>query len=104
VSENLPVVVPASQATAGLGRLYRRGGSRGHAAAALRAGTVARLGPGVGLAPTDQPAIVAARLAEATGRTVDEVAALLYGPVPNTDRDLLDLAQRLDALEKETSA
>ncbi|WP_221655742.1 DUF4350 domain-containing protein, partial [Actinotalea ferrariae] len=38
VTEPLPVTVRAAETTLGRGRLYRRGRSRGHAAAALRAG------------------------------------------------------------------
>src|SRR4029079_9085813 len=49
VTEKLPVVVRAGETTRGRGRLYRRGRSHGHAAAALRAGTAARSAARLGL-------------------------------------------------------
>ncbi|WP_188037600.1 DUF4350 domain-containing protein, partial [Actinotalea sp. JY-7885] len=42
VTEPLPVTVRAAETTLGRGRLYRRGRSRGHAAASLRAGMARR--------------------------------------------------------------
>jgi hypothetical protein len=37
----------------------------------------------------------------ATGRSSDEVAALLYGPPPTDDVGLAQLARRLDEMESE---
>ena len=49
VTEDLPVVVPAAEATRGRGRLYRRARARGHAAAALRAAAADRLAGRLGV-------------------------------------------------------
>ncbi|MGN8246006.1 DUF4350 domain-containing protein [Cellulomonas soli] len=101
VTEPLPVVVRAAETTRGRGRLYRRGRSRGHAAAALRAGAAARSARHLGL-PRSAPApTVIDALALASGRDRTEVAALLYGPPPTDDVALTRLARDLDDLESE---
>ncbi|MBC7291140.1 MAG: DUF4350 domain-containing protein, partial [Actinotalea sp.] len=101
VTEPLPVVVRAAETTVGRGRLYRRARSRGHAAAALRAGTARRCAARLGLPRSaEAPALVDA-VARAVRRPADEVAALLYGPPPTDDDGLLGLARRLDELESE---
>jgi hypothetical protein len=81
VAEPLPVVVRAAEVVEGHGRLYRRGGSRAEAAAALRAGTAARLARRRGTPPDAR-----------AGRW-------LSGPVPTTDRELVELARALRTLE-----
>lgn len=101
VTEPLPVVVRASEATLGRGRLYRRTRAHGHAAASLRAGTAARLAGRLGLPRTaGAPAVVDA-IARATGRSVAEISGLLYGPPPTDDGGLIQLARQLDQLESE---
>lgn len=101
VSEPLPVVVRSAETTRGRGRLYRRGRSRGHAAAALRAGTATRAARRLGL-PRSAPApAVIDALALATGRERAAVEALLYGPPPTDDAALTRLARDLDDLESE---
>ncbi|MEI5671897.1 MULTISPECIES: DUF4350 domain-containing protein [unclassified Nocardioides] len=101
--EPLPVVVTAAETTRSQGRLYRRSGDRGHAAAALRAGARTRLAErlalGTGTAPADLVRAVAVR----TGRAEPDVHALL-GPdaaAPGHDKDLIALATELAALEEE---
>lgn len=101
VVEPLPVTVRSGEATRGRGRLYRRSRSYGHAAAALRAGVATRTSAQLGL-PRSAPApAVIDALARATGRTPDDVAALLYGPPPTEDNGLALLARTLDELESE---
>jgi hypothetical protein len=101
VTEPLPVTVRSAETTRGRGRLYRRSRSYGHAAAALRAGAATRAAARVGLPRTaGAPAVIDA-LARATGRSSDEVAALLYGPPPTDDVGLAQLARRLDEMESE---
>lgn len=101
VTEDLPVVVRASETTRGRGRLYRRAGSRGHAAAGLRASTADRLAARLGLPRSaDAPSLVDA-VARATDRPTDQVAQLLYGPPPADDAALLELARHLDQIESE---
>lgn len=101
VTEPLPVVVRAAETTTGRGRLYRRARARGHAGAALRAGTARRCAARLGLPRSaDAPAVVDA-VAHAAGRPSEQVAALLYGPPPTDDDGLLRLARQLDELESE---
>jgi hypothetical protein len=103
VPEPLPVAVPASEAAAGLGRLYRQAGARGHAAAGLRAGTAHRLAAKLGLPLSAPPEVVSERLGLATGLPATTVQALIFGPPPESDAELVDLAHRLHQLESESS-
>ncbi|MDR1432147.1 MAG: DUF4350 domain-containing protein [Propionibacteriaceae bacterium] len=100
VREPLPVEVPAAEATLGLGRLYRQAGTRGHAAAGLRAATIQRLGPRLGLPPNAAAVLVVERLSVRTGLPQPHLSQLLYGPAPATDKELVDLAIKLTDLEK----
>ncbi|MGN0111297.1 MAG: DUF4350 domain-containing protein [Cellulosimicrobium funkei] len=101
VTEDLPVIVRAAETTRGRGRLYRRAGARGHAAAGLRASAADRLAHRLGLPRSaDAPTVVDA-VARATGRPGDQVAQLLYGPPPADDAALLELARHLDRIESE---
>lgn len=101
VTEPLPVAVRAAEATLGRGRLYRRSRSRGHAAAALRAGAARRAAARLGLPRSAGAPEVIDALARATGRSTEQVAGLLYGPPPTDDAGLLLLARALDELESE---
>jgi Domain of unknown function (DUF4350) len=98
VAEPLPVVVRAAETVEGHARLYQSRRARARAAAALRDGVVSRVSPRAGLPPgASQDAVVAA-LAR---RSESDVAGLLYGPPPESDRDLVSLARNLDELERE---
>lgn len=101
VTEPLPVTVRAAETTLGRGRLYRRSRSRGHAAAALRAGTAMRTAARLGLPRSAGAPDVIDALVRATGRSTEQVAGLLYGPPPTDDAGLLQLARQLDELESE---
>ena len=101
VVEPLPVVVHAAETTQGRARLYQRSRATGTAAAHLREATVARLVPALGLARGAVPAAVVAAVAGRTGRPSAEVGALLYGPNPDGEPQLVALASQLDALERE---
>jgi hypothetical protein len=102
VTEQLPVVVRASETVEGHARLYRSRRARGRVAAALRGAVLARLTPAIGLTPSGAtPTAVTAALAARS--TLDEatIADLLYGPPPGSDTALITLASDLDALEGE---
>lgn len=101
VTEPLPVIVPASEATRGRARLYRRGRAFGHAASALRAGAARRTSARLGLGPHATPDELVAAIAAATGRDSTEPRELLYGPPPRDEAAMLNLVRRLDALESE---
>jgi len=101
--EPLPVVVRAVETTRSLGRLYRRSGDRGHAAESLRRAARARLAERLRLGSTIAPDALAREVARRTGRTQQDVAALLgpSGVVPSTDHDLINLANQLAELDRE---
>lgn len=93
VTEPLPVVVRAAETVEGRARLYRRAGAADHAGEALRQATRDRLTATLGT-----PDLVA-KVTRRTGRP--DVAALLCGPPPAGEAELVALADALDALEDE---
>lgn len=106
VREDLPVQVPATEATVGLGRLYQRARDREHASRALRQGTARRLGRRLGLADSADGQVLLDELVRQAGpsadpRTRQRAKTLLYGPPPGNDQELTALAERLDHLESE---
>lgn len=105
VTERLPVVIRASEATEGRARLYRKANARDRAATVLRAATRERLAALVGVPPTrahDPASLVSAVSARLTGTTASaDVTALLFGTTPPDDAALVALADHLDALERE---
>ncbi|MBF4162993.1 DUF4350 domain-containing protein [Nocardioides acrostichi] len=101
-TENLPVVVRAAETTHSQGRLYRRAGDREHAAAALRRATRRRLTTRLRLGRETTHGTFVLAVAAATGRAERDVAALLaHDSTPETDADLVSLADALHTLEKE---
>lgn len=117
VAEQLPVVVRAAETTEGHGRLYHARRARDRAAAELRAAAAGRLSRFTGLGPHDPGAgstdasgagagdtgtrdTMAGAIAARAGMPAAEVAALLHGPPPATDQDLVNLAADLDQLER----
>ena len=101
MTEPLPVVVPASEATRGRARLYRRGRAFGHAAAALRAGSARRLAQRLGLGPHANREAIITAVAAASTRDAATVDFLIFGPPPRDEAAMIDLVRRLDALESE---
>lgn len=108
VHEQLPSVVPAAETTEGRARLYRRADARGHAAEALRSATRTRLAPLLGVPPGqahDEQLLLPALATRSPSRPGTEapstagVRALLFGPAPRSDSELIDLADELDRLE-----
>ncbi|CAM5460435.1 hypothetical protein SAVIM338S_02949 [Streptomyces avidinii] len=117
VTERLPVLVRASEATEGRARLYRKAGARDRAATVLRAATRERLAALVGVPATLAhdpaslvPAVSARRLTApetgtgtgaGTGTGTGDLTTLLFGTTPTTDAALVALTDHLDALERE---
>ncbi|MBZ5739618.1 DUF4350 domain-containing protein [Nocardioides mangrovi] len=101
--EPLPVVVRAIETTRSRGRLYRKAGDRAHAAAILRGAARARAADRLRLGSRPDPDTLVRDLARHTGRSVDEIAALVgpTAPAPATDHDLITLAERLAELDEE---
>ncbi len=104
ITEHLPVVVRASETVEGHARLYQSRRARDRAAGALRAAKISQLRPALGLA-ADAPAdAVIDALASRSGRTREQIAAIVSGSAPPGDADLVRLAQDLDELEREVRA
>lgn len=105
VPEALPVVVRQAETVVGRARLYRRAQARGRAADALRESTRATLAGRLGVRPGGSASSAKATLVEVvasrTARDAREVDSLLYGSAPADDGELVWLAQRLAALERE---
>jgi len=103
VSEELPVVVKSSETTLGRARLYRSGGARGRAAAALRAGSAARISKRLGLSTGASRTTFVETVSQATGREAVWVEDMFFGPPPRDDRELTTLARTVQLLESEIS-
>jgi hypothetical protein len=98
VVEPLPVVVRAAETVEGRARLYRRSGSAAHAAETLRQAAIARLRPVLGLGAGAEPAVILSSIMARCGR---DAGPLLYGPAPEDEASLIQLANDLDRLERE---
>ncbi|MFG6402012.1 DUF4350 domain-containing protein [Microbacterium sp. P04] len=99
VAEDLPVTVRASETTTGRARLYARSQDAGHAIDQLRLGTLERIGRMLGLPAAASPAAVADAVAQRSGSDRAEVHSILIDTTPRTDRQLVELAERLRSLE-----
>ncbi len=100
VTEPLPVLAPATEATQTRARLYRRAGDRARTAAILRAASRERLAARLGVPPGEPPATLVAAVARASGIDPDEAAATLLGPAPRDDATMVSLARACDEIEE----
>lgn len=98
VAEPLPVIVRSTETVEGRARLYQRARARPEAADALRGAALARLRPVLGLGSQPDPGKVCEAVAERSGWPAGAVGQQLYGPAPADDRELVVLADALDAL------
>lgn len=103
VAEELPVVVRASETVEGRGRLYRSRRARDRAAEALRTAVRQRTLPRLGLDAQSPPAAVVQAVVDRTGYDHAAAAHWLYGPPPATDDELVELAHRLDDIERQVA-
>ena len=103
VAEELPVVVRASETVEGRGRLYRSRRARDRAADALRAATLQRLLPRLGLGVGAPAPVVVATVARRSGADANFLSYHLFGPPPANDNDLLQLARALDDIERQVT-
>jgi hypothetical protein len=104
VREPLPVVVRAGETVQGRARLYRRARATDRAAATLRTAVLRRLARRLAVPPDADPDAVAVRVAQASGRDLDDVRRVLLGPAPRDERDLVRLADELDVVERDGTA
>ncbi len=103
VTEDLPVVVRASETVEGRGRLYRSRRARDRAAQALRTATVQRLLPRLGLTANSPSAAVVAAVAQRSAAESQSAHLVLFGPPPATDAELIELAHALDHIERQVA-
>jgi hypothetical protein len=101
ISEQLPVIVRASETVEGHARLYQSRRARDRAAKALRDDMLGRMLPALGLVAGVPADAVADGVASRSRRSRQEILAIVYGPAPATDADLVRLARDLDELERE---
>lgn len=101
VTEPLPVVIRAAEATRGRARLYRVARATGRASAALRAAAALRMARRLGLGRSTTRATLVATIARGAGRTAADVDTLLYGPPPRSESEMMGLVAELDRLESE---
>ncbi len=104
ITERLPVVVRASETVEGHARLYQSRRARDRAASALRAAMLARTRPVLGLAADTPVGAVVDAIAGRSSLPAADIAAILDGPPPKADADLVKLADDLDKLEREVRA
>lgn len=103
VVEHLPVVVRAGETREGRARLYQRSSARLRAADALRIGAIGRLAAQVGLPRVATTEEVADAVAAITGRDHGGILYLLLEQRPDSDRELVELSDRLAELERATA-
>ncbi|WP_327142987.1 DUF4129 domain-containing protein [Nocardia sp. NBC_01327] len=100
VREPRPVEAPANELLAGQAGLYRKSRDHDHVAARLRAATLRRLRPALGVTAATPPELVTAALSARIGSDPVLVRAALYDPVP--DRVTLEVvAAQLEWIEAE---
>lgn len=104
VSEQLPVTVRAAETVEGHARLYRRANAHSRAAELLRKAAASRLAGYFGLPAARahaDPSLLVAPVAARLQITEDLVADLLTGQAPQSEAELVLLADHLDQLEQE---
>ncbi|WP_194832513.1 DUF4129 domain-containing protein [Nocardia sp. XZ_19_369] len=100
VREPRPVEVAANELLAGQAALYRRSKDHEHVAAKLRAATLRRIRPPLGMTADTPPDRLVAAVAARTGAPPEQIGRALFGAVP--DADTLELvATQLDWIESE---
>ena len=92
VPERIPVVVRAAETVEGHGRLYQARRARDHAAGELRSAATTRIARLTG------GDVNSSTLAARTGEGAHEIDALLAGPPPASDQELVALATEIDTL------
>jgi hypothetical protein len=104
VAETLPVTVRASETMHGRARLTAKAADAPHAAQALRDGAQRRLARRLGLAVHAGADEVADAASDRLRIPRGTLQALLARPLPEDDAALIELARRLDELEKAVEA
>jgi len=92
VPERIPVIVRATETVEGHGRLYQARRARDRAAGELRSAATTRIARLTG------GDVSAGTLAVRAGEDTSQISALLEGPPPASDQELVTLADQLDTL------
>jgi hypothetical protein len=101
VAEPQPVQIAGSELVGAVGKLLQQMKEPGNAGALLRADLRRRLADRLGLPPGTAPEVLAEMIADRTGRSRDDVLAVLADlPVPS-ERELVVLAQQIDTVREE---
>jgi hypothetical protein len=104
VTERLPVTVRAAETVEGHARLYRRANAHGRAAELLRKAAASRMAGYFGIPAARahaDPSLLVAPVAARLQVTEDLIADLLAGQAPQSEAELVLLADHLDQLEQE---
>ncbi|MGV9615420.1 DUF4129 domain-containing protein [Nocardia xishanensis] len=100
VGEPRPVEVAANELLAGQAALYRRSRDHDYVAAKLRAATLRRLRPLLGIGADAPPDLLVAAIAARIGADRQLIGNAFFGPVPNADA-LRVVAAQLEWIETE---
>ncbi len=103
-AEPLPVVVRAAETAEGRARLYQDSGSVSHAAANLRAATIARMARRLRVNRSAPAGEVLDAAARHSGRSRADLEQRLLDSTPTTQRELVLWAQDILELEKEITS
>ncbi|KAB1641168.1 DUF4350 domain-containing protein [Gulosibacter chungangensis] len=104
VTERLPVTVPANETLEGRARLYDASNSRLRALDSIRVGTISRLADLSGVGPGASTEEVIAATAGLAGVPREHAHRVLLTGEPQSDRELVDLANAVAELERRVRA
>lgn len=103
VSEPLPVIVRATETVTGRARLYQDAKALDTAARTLQRAALTRLAGRLRLGAAAPPEAVVEAAAAHSGRSRPQLHRLLLTDTPSTEKELLFMAQELEALEEEVA-
>jgi hypothetical protein len=103
IEEPTPVELASSDLTAAVGNMMQRRADPADAATALRADALRRIRRRLSLDPAVPPDVVAALVADRTGREPSAVFDALAGAVPQSDAQLVALDHVLTAIRQEVT-
>jgi hypothetical protein len=101
VDEPIPVAIAGSELVEARAGLMERRRDPGHAGQMIRRDAARRLGEELGLGRRADPREVVAVVIDRTGADPARVAAVLTGPPPTNDADLIRLVHALDRLQED---
>lgn len=99
--ERLPVVVPPIETVDGRAALLQRSRARSHALSSLRAGALLSLARTCGVPPAARSEEIVRAVSERTTRSPQQVDWALVSGTPGSDRELVQIAQTMSAIERE---